>query len=210
MSTVSFSPTERLELRKVGPACYPCFSFPVAWALPPCWHLGWNSPSRIPEMCRPAWTYSTRQTIWINRIVYVAFWGELKSSVVPASDVLSLESSSSSDPQSCSWPPFSMLPLESPSEVGDTPNLKDGANNDQQPSEAKRKAAVGKQLGPPCSGFSVCCIVHLLLLPDVLFLLFSIVKLAYSLLTTGFKRSCIGLSKNTKNSNWMAAGVHNE
>lgn len=46
--------------------------------------------------------------------------------------------------------------------------------------------------GLPCSGFSLCCIVHLLHLPNVL-LFFSIIKLAYPLFTAGFKSSRIGL-----------------
>lgn len=49
--------------------------------------------------------------------------------------------------------------------------------------------------GLPCSGFSLCCIVHLLLLPNVLFL-FSIIKLAYPLFTAGLESSRIGLCTN--------------
>lgn len=44
----------------------------------------------------------------------------------------------------------------------------------------------------PCSGFSLCCIVHLLLLPDVL-LLFGVVKLADPLFAAGLKSGRIGL-----------------
>lgn len=50
--------------------------------------------------------------------------------------------------------------------------------------------------GLPCSGFSLCCIVHLFLLPNVLFF-FNIIKLLYPLFTAGFKCSCIGLGTNT-------------
>lgn len=44
----------------------------------------------------------------------------------------------------------------------------------------------------PCSGFSLCCIVHLLLLPDV-FLLFGVIKLADPLFAAGLESGRVGL-----------------
>lgn len=44
----------------------------------------------------------------------------------------------------------------------------------------------------PCSGFSLCCIVHLLLLPDVL-LLFGVVKLADPLFAASLESGRVGL-----------------
>lgn len=46
--------------------------------------------------------------------------------------------------------------------------------------------------GSPCSGFSLCCIVHLLLLPDVLLLL-GVVKLADPLFAAGLESGRVGL-----------------
>lgn len=58
----------------------------------------------------------------------------LPSSVLPVSEVLCLESSSSSepDPRSLSRPPFSRLLLELLSEVWDTPNLTHGGGREEE------------------------------------------------------------------------------
>lgn len=148
-----------------------------------------------------SWVYATAG--WV---LYVA---TVLSSNLPVSDVFCWESSSSSDsdPRSRSLPPFSMLLLELPAEVWETPNLEVSDNGEKLRWDerfVRQKCFLYLTLqrgnqnttklwwGLPCSGFSLCCIVHLLLLPNVLFF-FSIIKLANPLFTAGFKSSCIGL-----------------
>lgn len=55
----------------------------------------------------------------------------------------------------------------------------------------------------PCSGFRLSCIVHLLLLPNVLLFL-SIIKLLYPLFTAGFKGSSVSLKGGDDNTHTHA------
>lgn len=61
----------------------------------------------------------------------------------------------------------------------------------------------------PCSGFSLCCIVHLLLLPDVL-LLFGVVKLADPLFAAGLKSGRIGLHEHEAEQHAIKTGCRTE
>lgn len=73
--TTCSSPGERLELSEVGPASSLRLSSTPSWALPPCWGLGCCSPSRVPEVCCPAWTWkqdTTHRPLW--RAVHVFTW----------------------------------------------------------------------------------------------------------------------------------------
>ncbi len=138
---VCFSPGERLELCEISPASSLRLCSTPSWAVPPCWGLGCCSPSRVPEICCPAWTWKTKKKLFQTKTrVYFeglligwhwdVFCGKLLSSNLPVSDVFCSESSSSSDsdPRSRSLPPFSMLLLELPSEVWETPNLEERGN----------------------------------------------------------------------------------
>lgn len=216
------SPRERLELSEVGPASFLRLCSTPGWAVPPCRGLGCCSPSRVPEICCPAWTWKRdhKKTFKLRQEAYAEgllnslhdIW--LLSSYLPGSDVFCSESSSSSDsdPRSRSLPPFSMLLLEPPSEVWETPNLEGSDNrmrlrrdegvyrhkteiSDVLKTATRKWKARNSLWGLPCSGFSLCCIVHLLLFPNVL-LFFSIIKLVYPLFTAGFKSSRIGLCIN--------------
>lgn len=160
----------------------------------------WNLPSSqdLEEMW---WEPIGRVFLWLCSVCSCA-------PPPPVSDAFCWESSSSSDsdPRSLSLPPFSMLLLELPTEVWETPNLEVGDKGQKMKrrravhkSESWRRQHRSQRTSPellPRSGFSLCCIVHLLLLPNVL-LFFSIVKRAYPLFTAGFKSSRVGLCAQT-------------
>ena len=123
-----FSPGERLELSEVGPATSLRLRSAPRRAVPPCWGLRRRRPSRVPEICCPArtWKQDRKNIQTKTKSAGVHATLLLLSSHLPVSDdVFCPESSSSSDsdPWSRSLPPFSMLPLELPSEVWETPNL---------------------------------------------------------------------------------------
>lgn len=128
---------------------------------------------------------------------------------LPVSEAVCSESSSSSDsdPQSRSLPPFSMLFLELPSGVWETPNLAEKESGEKWHCWEREKLPMWMKTYTeedttwkmstrlPCSGFGLGCIVYLLLFPNVLFFI-SIVKLTYPLFTAGLKSSRIGLCTN--------------
>lgn len=133
-------PGERLERREIGPARFLVLVAASAAAaaaggkrVPPRWGLGCRHPVRLPEICRPAWTWKRGgggKKI-INCLKYNLVYtlnrtnSRRRLNASPVSDVFCSKSSSSSDsePQSCSCPPFSKLLRELPSDVWDTPNL---------------------------------------------------------------------------------------
>lgn len=222
---VCFSPGERLELCEVSPASSLRLCSTPSWAVPPCWGLGCCSPSRVPEICCPAWTWKQdkKRLFWTKTGVYFEglfiglhdIWMCSVGSCCPLIYLYLMCSAQSPHPHQiqihgpapclrspcCSW----SFPLR----FGRPQTWKRGAMDrswGKMKGLTDRNAWCTKECnegtknpktssGLPCSGFSLCCIVHLLLLPNVFFF-FSIIKLAYPLFTAGFKSSHIGLCTN--------------
>lgn len=68
---VCFSPRERLELSKVGPAGFLRLGRTCNRAVPPCWGLWRCCPFGVPEVCRPAWTWKQKIKTLVNNYSWI-------------------------------------------------------------------------------------------------------------------------------------------
>lgn len=213
------SPRERLELSEVGPAWLLCLCPAPCWAVPACLGLRRWSPTRVPEVCCPAWTWrqdkerterKTKQSLercsrpYMRRgrasQVAVVLWLWTYSCLTCSAQSPHPRQTQSRGPALCLRSPCCSWSFPLRSGTLQTWTREEQTNRGQSSlrlTDTEPVEADAGDMSPslPCSGFSLCCIVDLLLLPDVLLLL-SIIKLAYPLFTAGFESSRIGLCTN--------------
>lgn len=188
-----FSPRERLELSEIGPASVlrPCV---VLCSDPPSKSLGPGILSAIPEVCCPAWPWEPNNYIhstpnFLDNHELIDRPATLSTCIrcVLLMVIIFIRLS-----------PLSLIP---PAVLHAAPGASCwGLSHPKPDVEERRLLNPEIKITPwttessllPCSGFRLSCIVHLFLLPNVLFFL-NIVKLLYPLFTAGFKGSCIGL-----------------
>lgn len=187
-----FSPRERLELCEIGPASV-LRPGVVLCSDPPCKSLGPGILSAIPEVCCPAWRWEPN-----NYIHSTPNFLDNREFDRPASLSTCIRCVLLMVIIFIRLRTLSLIP---PAVLHAAPGASCwGLSHPKPDVEERRLLNPETEIAPwttetsllPCSGFRLSCIVHLFLLPNVLFFL-NIVKLLYPFFTAGFKGSCIGL-----------------